>query len=82
MSPLGLRARLALWYGGVLLVVLLLFSALSYAALRWTLMSVQRSAAYESATNSTSTIRRTPPYQSVRRARRPSARGRGLTAPP
>ena len=39
MSPLGLRARLALWYGGVLLVVLLLFSGLSYAALRWTLMS-------------------------------------------
>ena len=39
MSPLGLRARLALWYGGVLLVVLLLFSGLSYAALRWSLMS-------------------------------------------
>ena len=42
MSPgrraLGLRARLTLWYGGVLLVVLLLFSALSYAALRWTLL--------------------------------------------
>ena len=39
MRPLGLRARLALWYGGVLLVVLLLVSALSYAALRWTLLS-------------------------------------------
>jgi heavy metal sensor kinase len=39
VRPLGLRARLALWYGGVLLVVLLLVSALSYAALRWTLLS-------------------------------------------
>ena len=39
MSPLGLRAQLALWYGGVLLAVLLCFGALSYAALRWTLMS-------------------------------------------
>jgi heavy metal sensor kinase len=39
VRPLGLRARLALWYGGVLLVVLILFSALSYAALRWTLLS-------------------------------------------
>ena len=43
MSPrakaLGLRARLTLWYGGVLLAILLVFSALSYAALRWTLQS-------------------------------------------
>jgi heavy metal sensor kinase len=39
MSPLGLRSQLALWYGGVLLAVLLCFGALSYAALRWTLMS-------------------------------------------
>ncbi len=42
MSPrpraLGLRARLTLWYGGVLLMVLLMFVALSYAALRWTLL--------------------------------------------
>ena len=41
MSPrakaLGLRARLTLWYGGVLLAILLVFGALSYAALRWTL---------------------------------------------
>ncbi len=43
MSPrakaLGLRARLTLWYGGVLLAILLVFGALSYAALRWTLQS-------------------------------------------
>lgn len=42
MSPpsraLGLRARLTLWYGGVLLVVLVVFVALSYAALRWSLL--------------------------------------------
>ena len=35
MSPrreaLGLRARLTLWYGGVLLAILLVFGALSYA---------------------------------------------------
>jgi len=36
---LGLRARLTLWYGGVLLAILLVFSSLSYAALRWTLLS-------------------------------------------
>ena len=35
----GLRARLTLWYGGVLLVILVVFGALSYAALRWTLLS-------------------------------------------
>jgi heavy metal sensor kinase len=35
----GLRARLTLWYGGVLLLILVVFSALSYAALRWTLLS-------------------------------------------
>jgi heavy metal sensor kinase len=34
---LGLRARLTLWYGGVLLAILLVFGVLSYAALRWTL---------------------------------------------
>ena len=41
MSPparaLGLRARLTLWYGGVLLATLLVFGGLSYGALRWTL---------------------------------------------
>jgi heavy metal sensor kinase len=37
--PLGLRARLTLWYGGVLLAILVLLSAASYAALRWTLLS-------------------------------------------
>ena len=35
--PLGLRTRLTLWYGGVLLAILVLFSTVSYAALRWTL---------------------------------------------
>jgi heavy metal sensor kinase len=38
-APLGLHARLTLWYGGVLLVVLVVFGALSYGALRWTLLS-------------------------------------------
>jgi heavy metal sensor kinase len=36
--PLGLRARLTLWYGGVLLAILVVFSVVSYAALRWTLL--------------------------------------------
>jgi heavy metal sensor kinase len=36
---LGLRARLTLWYGAVLLVILVVFGALSYAALRWTLLN-------------------------------------------
>jgi len=38
LRPLGLRARLTLWYGGVLLAILVLLSAASYAALRWTLL--------------------------------------------
>lgn len=37
--PLGLRARLTLWYGGVLLAILVVLSAVSYAALRWTLLA-------------------------------------------
>jgi heavy metal sensor kinase len=36
---LGLRARLTLWYGGVVLAVLLLFGTLSYGVLRWTLFN-------------------------------------------
>ena len=36
--PLGLRARLTLWYGGVLLAILIVLSGASYAALRWTLL--------------------------------------------
>jgi two-component system OmpR family sensor kinase len=38
LGPLGLRARLTLWYGGVLLAILVVLSAASYAALRWTLL--------------------------------------------
>jgi heavy metal sensor kinase len=38
MRALSLRARLTLWYGGVLLGILVVFSTLSYAALRWTLL--------------------------------------------
>jgi heavy metal sensor kinase len=38
LRPLGLRARLTLWYGGVLLAILVLLSVASYAALRWTLL--------------------------------------------
>jgi heavy metal sensor kinase len=38
-SPLGLHARLTLWYGSVLLVVLVVFGTLSYGALRWTLLT-------------------------------------------
>ena len=34
---LGLRARLTLWYGGVVLATLLVLGGLSYGALRWTL---------------------------------------------
>ena len=38
MRPLSLRARLALWYAGVLLAILVVMSALSYSFLRWSLL--------------------------------------------
>ena len=38
MRPLSLRARLALWYAGVLLAILVVMSALSYSLLRWSLL--------------------------------------------
>ena len=38
----------ALWYGGVLLVVLLLFSGLSYAALRWSLRATSTARSWSS----------------------------------
>lgn len=37
-GPLPVRTRLTLWYTGVLLVILLVVSVLSYAMLRWSLM--------------------------------------------
>ena len=37
MTPLSLRARLTLWYAGVLLAILVVMSALSYSFLRWSL---------------------------------------------
>ena len=38
MRPLSIRARLTLWYGGVLLVILAVVSVLSYSFLRWSLL--------------------------------------------
>ncbi len=38
MKPLSLRARLALWYAGVLLAILVVMSVLSYSVLRWSLL--------------------------------------------
>lgn len=38
MRPLSLRARLTLWYAGVLLAILAVMSALSYSFLRWSLL--------------------------------------------
>ena len=38
MRPLGIRARLTIWYAGALLAILAVVSALSYSALRWSLL--------------------------------------------
>ena len=38
MKPLSLRARLTLWYVGVLLAILAVVSVLSYSFLRWSLL--------------------------------------------
>jgi heavy metal sensor kinase len=38
MKPLSLRARLTLWYAGVLLAILVVMSVLSYSVLRWSLL--------------------------------------------
>ena len=38
MKPLSLRARLTLWYAGVLVAILVVVSALSYSVLRWSLL--------------------------------------------
>ena len=38
MRPLSIRARLTIWYAGALLAILAVVSALSYSALRWSLL--------------------------------------------
>jgi heavy metal sensor kinase len=38
VKPLSLRARLTLWYAGVLVAILVVISALSYSVLRWSLL--------------------------------------------
>jgi heavy metal sensor kinase len=38
VKPLSIRARLTIWYGGALLAILAVVSALSYSALRWSLL--------------------------------------------
>ena len=38
MRPLGIRARLTIWYAGALLAILAVVSALSYSVLRWSLL--------------------------------------------
>jgi hypothetical protein len=38
VKPLSLRARVTLWYAGVLLAILVVMSALSYSFLRWSLL--------------------------------------------
>src|SRR5207244_1311540 len=38
VKPLSLRARLTLWYAGVLVAILVVVSALSYSVLRWSLL--------------------------------------------
>ncbi|MDP2703227.1 MAG: ATP-binding protein [Candidatus Rokubacteria bacterium] len=38
MRPLGIRARLTIWYAGALLAILAVVSALSYSLLRWSLL--------------------------------------------
>jgi len=38
VRPLGIRARLTIWYAGALLAILAVVSALSYSVLRWSLL--------------------------------------------
>jgi heavy metal sensor kinase len=38
LRPLSIRTRLTAWYAGILLAILLVFSALSYSLLRWNLL--------------------------------------------